>query len=318
MSLRVASGSLCAIIGPSGAGKTTLLRATAGLVAHAGTVAVGGVDMTNTPTHQRGVAMVFQEPRLFATMTVLDNVAYPDRVRRIARRTRQAKAKLLLDEVGLGDRANSYPHDLSGGEQHRVALARALNAQPQVLLLDEPLTGLDAPRRAEMRRLIAGVQRARRLTTLYVSHDLGDAVAVAESIAVIIAGRLEQHGPPALVLDQPATPEVARLTGNPNLLWDGTRRFTIRPEHVVITQDGIPMRLIARERRVAYDELCLDSPWGLLYAAVPAGFGATAGDEVRADLPASRRWSFARAGSTRADGSAGEPPIHEDSYQRAL
>src|SRR5688572_12054760 len=128
--------------------------------------------------------MLFQEPRLFDSMSVLDNVAYADRVRRVARTVRRAKAAALLDEVGLGARAGDSPVGLSGGERQRIALARALNASPRVLLLDEPLSALDAPRRAELRAVIDVMRRARRLTTLYVSHDLADAVALADDLAV--------------------------------------------------------------------------------------------------------------------------------------
>jgi putative spermidine/putrescine transport system ATP-binding protein len=292
VSLRVDDGSLCAVIGPSGAGKSTLLRVAAGLVAHEGSVVVDGTDVTRLPAHRRGVAMLFQEPRLFDSMSVLDNVAYADKVRRVPRTMRHEKAAALLDEVGLATRAGERPAGLSGGERQRIALARALNASPRVLLLDEPLTALDAPRRAELRAVIDSVRRSRRLTTLYVSHDLADAVALADHLVVLIDGRIAQHDTPRVVLDRPVSPAVALLTGNPNVLVDGSITFTIRPEHVALNGSGSPARVRDVDHRVTHDVVRLESPWGVLQAVCAPGSGGATGDVICVSLPAARTWRF--------------------------
>ena len=297
VALRVDDGSLCAVMGPSGAGKTTLLRVAAGLVDHEGAVFVGDADVTRLPAHRRGVAMLFQEPRLFDSMSVLDNVAYADRVRGVPRSVRREKAAVLLDEVGLATRIGDRPAGLSGGERQRIALARALNASPRVLLLDEPLSALDAPRRAELRAVIDSVRRTRRLTTLYVSHDLADAVALADHLAVIIDGRVAQFDTPRMVLDRPASPAVALFTGNPNLLVDASATFTIRPEHVEFGGSGTRALVVRVDHRVTHDVVRLVSPWGALEAIRPPGVGPTPGDTVRVTLPVELKWYFPPADS---------------------
>jgi ABC-type sulfate/molybdate transport systems ATPase subunit len=294
----VEDGSSCALIGPSGAGKTTVLRVAAGLAEHDGHVSLDGVDVTRVPAHRRGVAMVFQEPRLFESMSALDNVSYADRMRGVARSVRHAKAAALLDEVGLGDRADDAPTTLSGGEQQRVALARALNATPVALLLDEPLTALDAPRRRELRMLIDRIRRTRRLTTLLVSHDVADAVELADRLAVLVDGALAQHDRSQIVLDRPVSPTVARLTGNPNVLVDGPRRFTIRPERVVLGATGQPMPVRSVEPRLSHDLVVLLSPWGPLSALVAPGSTHRPGDTVLVHLPEHACWTFPTSDGT--------------------
>ena len=291
-SLEISDGSLCAVIGPSGAGKTTLLRAVAGLVAHSGRVFLDDRDVSSVAPHRRGVAMLFQEPRLFDSMTVLDNVAYAARVRRVPRAERCVNALALLGEVGLADRAHDRPAGLSGGERQRVALARALTAQPQVLLLDEPLSAIDAPRRAELRAVIDRARLTRRLTTLYVSHDLADAVASADRVAVLIDGAVAQDGTPTDLLARPASPQVAKLTGNPNVLVDGSMVFTVRPEHVELDATGTTSAVTAVERRITHDLVRLDSPWGVVHALVAPGSAPAVGTRTSVALPEHRRWTY--------------------------
>ncbi len=181
ISVGAAGRSFTVVVGPSGAGKTTLLRALAGLAVPAsGTVRLGGHDVTATPAHQRGVAVMFQEPRLFPAMDVGDNVAFPLRMQKVPSAARRREAEALLAEVGLDGFAARTVRSLSGGEQQRVALARALAARPRLLLLDEPTSAVDAPRRAELRRLLRTVQERFALTIVAVTHDQAEAAELAE------------------------------------------------------------------------------------------------------------------------------------------
>ncbi len=216
--LDVPTGSTCVVMGPSGAGKSTLLRAVAGLTGHGGAVAVDGRDLVGVAPHRRRIGLLFQNPRLFPNMTVVDNVAYALRLRGMRRNRRRSQAQALLDEVGLGDRTETAPQALSGGEQQRVALARALCSDPDVLLLDEPLTGLDLPQRRELVRLLARMQRDRQVTWLVVTHDPDDAAVLADTIAVLDDGRLVQHDSVDSVYSRPLDELVCALTGNPNVL----------------------------------------------------------------------------------------------------
>lgn len=291
-SLEVGDGLMCAVIGPSGAGKTTLLRAVAGLIAHSGRVFLDDHDVSDVAPHRRRAVMLFQEPRLFDSMTVLDNVAYAARVRRLGRAERRAAALALLREVGLADRAHDRPAGLSGGERQRVALARALTARPQILLLDEPLSALDSPRRTELRAVIDHARLTRRLTTLYVSHDLADAVAGADRVAVLIDGTVAQHDTPTAVLERPATPQVARLTGNPNILVEGSTVFTVRPEHVQLDAAGPPATVISVEHRITHDLVQLNSIWGAVHALVAPGLAPAVGTHTSISLPERRRWTY--------------------------
>ncbi len=213
VTLTVDGGATCAVMGRSGAGKSTLLKAIAGLVDHGGRISVDGRDLTGVATHRRRVGLLFQQPRLFPTMRAIDNVAYPLRLARWPRGRRRLEAARLLAEVGLGDRDQAWPAELSGGEQQRVALARALCVAPAVLLLDEPLAGLDLPQRRELVGLLQRVRAERDVTWVIVTHDPEDAVALGDTIAVLDAGRLVQHGPSGEVRSCPATGGVAALFG---------------------------------------------------------------------------------------------------------
>jgi putative spermidine/putrescine transport system ATP-binding protein len=172
LDLALAPGELLALLGPSGCGKTTALRLLAGFDRPtAGTVLIGGRDVTGVPASKRDTGMVFQAYSLFPTMTAAENVAFGLRMRKVGAVARAARARELLELVGLGDRGGSYPHELSGGQQQRVALARALAVAPSVLLLDEPLSALDARVRVQLRDEIRRVQLAEGITTLFVTHD---------------------------------------------------------------------------------------------------------------------------------------------------
>jgi putative spermidine/putrescine transport system ATP-binding protein len=217
LSLDLHPGELVALLGPSGCGKTTALRALAGLEElDSGTVVVGGKDITRVGAHRRNMGMVFQAYSLFPNMTARDNVGYGLRLRRTAAAARRERADELLELVGLGSHAARYPHQLSGGQQQRVALARALAIAPQVLLLDEPLSALDAKVRAQLRDEIRRVQREVGTTTLFVTHDQEEALAMADRVGVMSAGRLQQIAPPAELYERPRTAFVAEFVGLTN------------------------------------------------------------------------------------------------------
>jgi putative spermidine/putrescine transport system ATP-binding protein len=227
LTLSIAPGELVALLGPSGCGKTTALRILAGLdAATSGTVSVGGRDLTKVPASKRDMGMVFQAYSLFPHMTVIDNVAFGLKMRGKDGAARRDRAGDMLDLVGLAEHADRYAHQLSGGQQQRVALARALAIEPSVLLLDEPLSALDAKVRVQLRDEIRRVQIEVGTTTLFVTHDQEEALAVADRVGVMNAGRLEQLAPPAELYSSPSSRFVGEFVGLSNRL----------PAHV---QDGV-------------------------------------------------------------------------------
>lgn len=212
--LDIAPGEFVSLLGPSGCGKTTLLRILAGLeLASAGTVTLGGRDVSRVPTNKRDIGMVFQSYSLFPHLRVIDNTAFGLRRRGVASREAASRAQDALELVGLGHLADRYPHQLSGGQQQRVALARALVTEPRVLLLDEPLSALDAKVRVQLRDEIRRIQLRLGITTVFVTHDQEEALAVSDRIAVMNAGRIEQIGTPEDLYLQPASPAVAAFVG---------------------------------------------------------------------------------------------------------
>jgi putative spermidine/putrescine transport system ATP-binding protein len=219
LDLDIAGGELIALLGPSGCGKTTALRAIAGFDRpDGGRVLVDGRDVTGVPANRRDMGMVFQAYSLFPNLTVADNVAFGLRVRHRGRDERARRATELLELVGLADRRDRYPHQLSGGQQQRVALARALAVAPTVLLLDEPLSALDAQVRVQLREEIRRIQLELGITTVFVTHDQAEALSVADRVGVLRAGRLEQVASPADLYDRPATAFVAQFVGTMNRL----------------------------------------------------------------------------------------------------
>jgi putative spermidine/putrescine transport system ATP-binding protein len=214
LSLRLAPGELVALLGPSGCGKTTALRIVAGFeTADSGTVEVDGRDVSPVPAAKRDMGMVFQSYSLFPNMSALDNVGFGLRMRRRGSAERQRRAAGVLDMVGLAGQAKQYPHQLSGGQQQRVALARALAIEPRVLLLDEPLSALDAKVRLQLREQIRSLQQRLGTTTLFVTHDQEEALSMADRVGVMRDGRLEQVATPDELYDRPATAFVAEFVG---------------------------------------------------------------------------------------------------------
>ena len=219
LSLAVYKGELCCLLGPSGCGKTTTLKIIAGLVeASGGNVVLSGRDITKMPVQKRNVGMVFQNYALFPHMNVYDNVAYGLRRRKLPRNEVSTKVAEGLQLVQLEEYGRRRIHELSGGQQQRVALARALVIEPELLLLDEPLSNLDARLRADMRREIRRIQRALNITAIHVTHDQEEAMSIADRIVVMNLGVIEQIGSPREIYEEPATKFVADFIGQVNFL----------------------------------------------------------------------------------------------------
>jgi putative spermidine/putrescine transport system ATP-binding protein len=217
--LQIQTGELVALLGPSGCGKTTALRLLAGLdMPDGGKIFVDGKDITNIPANKREMGMVFQAYSLFPNLTAIENVAFGLKVRGKDSATRLKKANELLELVGLSTQANRFSHQMSGGQQQRVALARALAIEPKVLLLDEPLSALDAKVRTQLRDEIRRIQIEVGTTTLFVTHDQEEAMAMADRVGVMSHGKLEQLDRPNIVYSNPASAFVASFVGAMNRL----------------------------------------------------------------------------------------------------
>ncbi len=217
--LQVQRGELVSFLGPSGCGKTTTLRMIAGFeLPSTGTIRLNGVDITNRPPNQRNVGMVFQSYALFPNMTVSDNISFGMRIKKEPTDKVKQRVAELLDLIHMPDRGPSYPYQLSGGQQQRVALARALAIEPQVLLLDEPLSALDAKIREELRFEIRRIQQQLGITTIYVTHDQEEAMALSDRVVVMSRGLMEQVGTPFEIYNFPQTMFVASFVGMLNQL----------------------------------------------------------------------------------------------------
>jgi putative spermidine/putrescine transport system ATP-binding protein len=231
LDLDVASGEFVSLLGPSGCGKTTALRIIAGFEwPDAGEVLVDGRDVLGLTANKRNMGMVFQAYSLFPNMTAQHNVEFGLRVRRHSGEARARRARELLELVGLGSAMDRYPRQLSGGQQQRVALARSLAIEPNVLLLDEPLSALDAKVRVQLREEVRRIQLELGITTLYVTHDQEEALSVSDRVAVMSDGRVEQVGTPAEIYSGPKTEFVANFVGTMNRL-EGT--MISRPDGLV-------------------------------------------------------------------------------------
>ncbi len=217
--LAAEKGEFVSFLGPSGCGKTTTLRMIAGFEQPtSGTITVDGKDITRVPPNRRNVGMVFQSYALFPNMTVAANIGFGLRVRKRDKGSTAKRVQELLELIHLPDRGDRYPWQLSGGQQQRVALARALAFEPQVLLLDEPLSALDAKIRVALRAEIRGIQRQLGITTVYVTHDQEEALSLSDRVVVMSEGRMEQVGTPSQIYNFPTTSFVASFVGTLNLL----------------------------------------------------------------------------------------------------
>ena len=241
VSLAVRDGEFFTLLGPSGCGKTTLLRMVAGFAdLERGRILFGERRIDALPPHRRNAGMVFQNYAIFPNHTVAGNVAYGLKARNVAPADIERRVARALKLVHLDGYAERWPHQLSGGQLQRVAIARALVIEPEVLLLDEPLSNLDAKLRVEMRAEIRQLQQQLKITAIYVTHDQEEALAISDRIAVMQSGRLEQVGAPAAIYRMPATPFVAEFMGTTNLLTG-----------VVAGRDGERLRIRVRGQEFA-------------------------------------------------------------------
>jgi putative spermidine/putrescine transport system ATP-binding protein len=322
LSLDIAPGELVALLGPSGCGKTTALRIVAGFeTADSGTVIVDGQDVAAVPAAKRDMGMVFQSYSLFPNMTALENVGFGLRMRKLNTAARVKKATELLDMVGLSPQARQYPHQLSGGQQQRVALARALAIEPRVLLLDEPLSALDAKVRLQLREQIRTLQQRTGTTTLFVTHDQEEALSMADRVGVMRDGRLEQVAVPSELYSRPATVFVAEFVGTMNRIpgdYDGVDEVTVLGAAVPVAGER-PADLTG-----AVDVLV--RPEGLRVEEVSGGNGIVTGltflgsltrvtvllsgdVQVKVDKPSTAAVSLAPGTSVQVRVATGEPVL---------
>ncbi|MGF1645368.1 MAG: ABC transporter ATP-binding protein [Kineosporiaceae bacterium] len=280
VSLVVPAGELLAILGPSGGGKSTLLKVVAGVERpDRGQVLLDGRDVTAAPAHRREVVLMFQRAHLFPFLSIVDNVSFGLRVRGTGRRAARREAERLLDVVGLAGTGRRRPEQLSGGEQQRVALARALATRPRALLLDEPFTGLDPAVRRAMQDTVRGIHRELGVTTVLVTHDRSEALAMADRILLLDGGRALAAGPPRDVVERPPSRRAAELVGVEVFLpgtavGAGAGTWAIRPEHVRLAGGPGPGtvagQVVDRVYRGEYTEVVVATAIGRLRARAAA------------------------------------------------
>jgi len=247
MSLDIPEGSFVTLLGPSGCGKTTTLRMIAGLLDPTeGEIAIKGRRINDVPIHKRNLGLVFQNYALFPHKTVAENVGFGLRYRKVSRVEMERRVHEALELVQLPHLAHRYPAALSGGQQQRIALARAIVIEPDVLLLDEPLSALDANLRENMRVELKNIQKRIGVTSVFVTHDQSEALAMSDQIIVMSDGRIEQVGPPEEVYNTPASEFVARFLGAANIL--PAQVLELRGDEIALEVPGLPPLAIPRSR----------------------------------------------------------------------
>lgn len=255
LSLTIEKGTFTTLLGPSGCGKSTLLRQIAGIEnTQSGHVYIDGQEVTHLAPQKRSVGMAFQNYALFPNLTVYENVVFGLRYRKMKQDEMKQKASEMLELVGLTEKANQYPSKLSGGQKQRVALARALVLEPSVLLLDEPLSALDAKVREKLRAQIKKIQRTLNLTVVFVTHDQEEALSISDRIIVMNQGNIEQDATPQVLYDQPVSKYVAEFIGHYNVI-DASKyedwfketapsvKLAIKPESIYFTEEGIEVEI---------------------------------------------------------------------------
>ena len=249
ISFSLDKGEFVTLLGPSGCGKSTLLRCIAGLVQpDGGSVSINGESITNTPARHRGMAMVFQSYALFPNMTVWDNIAFGLKMQKMKSSNIQERVSQVIELVELGGKERRYPSSLSGGQKQRVALARSLVVRPKILLLDEPLSALDARIRKSLREQIRTIQKELSLTTLFVTHDQEEALTLSDRVLLMNHGRIIQSGTAEQIYTEPASVFVVQFIGNYNLLtsfqaqtilgFESNTPVAIRPESIYVKEPG--------------------------------------------------------------------------------
>lgn len=320
LNLEIKSGELVAFLGPSGCGKTTTLRMITGLLLPTeGDVQFDGKSVIAVPTEKRGAVMVFQKHLLFPTMNVAKNVGFGLRMARVNQKEINRRVSEMLELVRLPGFEKRRPHELSGGQQQRIALARALIVKPNVLLLDEPLANLDANLRLEMRELIRSIQSETETTSIFVTHDQEEAVMLADRIALMFNGVLQQFDKPNAFYERPKSAEVAHFFRNDNLLDavrkvdhvetplgnleilpervnqpDGKVVLTVRPEDVQLIPKGdenvVNARVLLQVYMGTYKQVQLDVMGNTWLAHGPVDFDVEVGKTIPIQLPKSHIW----------------------------
>jgi putative spermidine/putrescine transport system ATP-binding protein len=289
LSLAVEKGEFVSLLGPSGCGKTTTLQMIAGFVeATSGAVTLEGRDLLSMKPAQRGLGIVFQSYALFPHLTAAQNVAFGLEMQKVARAERESRVAEALQLVGLSQLADRFPRRMSGGQQQRVALARALVIRPRILLLDEPLSNLDAKLREEMQIELRMIQRRVGTTTLLVTHDQAEAMALSDRIVVMNAGRVEQIARPHEAYERPASPFVASFLGKTNVLQLNGKPVTVRPEKIRFTgaaDAGLAGKVATRIFQGNHWLYQVDTPSGLVTVIRQNSGepGPAEGEDVRLD-----------------------------------
>ena len=293
LDLEIPSGQFFTLLGPSGCGKTTLLRMLAGFVVpDSGRIWFGDRDVTALPVHKRGVGMVFQDYALFPDRSALANVMYGLDARGAPAAEAKKRALAMLERVGLADLAERSPAKLSGGQRQRVAMARALVIEPQLLLLDEPLAALDVKLRVELRAMVRELQLESKVTTVFVTHDQEEALALSDLIAVMDRGRIVQIGSPAEIYERPANAYAADFVGSANIIPAEKGAQVVRREDVALGVGDLPGTVEGVEFRGAVTGYRIRTSKGLLHVDVwsaqqPRKYQR--GDEVMLKLPDNAR-----------------------------
>ncbi|WP_125714964.1 ABC transporter ATP-binding protein [Companilactobacillus kedongensis] len=281
LSLSIKDGELLSILGPSGCGKTTMLRLISGLIPiQKGTIKVSGKDISKVPVYKRNFGMVFQSYALFPHMTIFQNITFGLKRRKLDKKTIEQKALNILDITGLSNLKDRMPHELSGGQQQRVSLARALAINPNVLLLDEPLSNLDAKLRIEMREEIHRLQQKLNMTTIFVTHDQEECFAISDRVALMNQGQIEQLDTPQNIYKNPRTEFVARFIGYENFIpktWAEDQQWqfhkeimgnllTIRPENIGIGagENTLLGKVVSKNFLGNYYQYIVDTELGIL------------------------------------------------------
>ncbi|MQS76641.1 ABC transporter ATP-binding protein [Companilactobacillus halodurans] len=251
LNLTIPENAITVFLGPSGSGKTTVLRSISGLNQNAtGKILLDGQDISQLPVNKRNIGVIFQSYALFPNMTVFDNVAYGLRAKKVAKKEIIQRVKEMLSLVDLDKKANSYPDDLSGGQKQRVAIARSMIMKPKLLLLDEPLSALDAKIRVELRNQIRKYQQKLGITMIFVTHDQSEAMAIADNVVVISDGKIQQQGSPDEIYKKPSNEFMATFIGEHNLFSKEQleqlgmkdlatdKKYLIRPEAIQLSDDA--------------------------------------------------------------------------------